>query len=100
MRADQKIEMVKESKPQFNPNTGNYDESSETVFEVWASVSDTSEEQMQFLYGNLKRGSYIIRVHDRIGYEFDFIRMNDRKYQVDNKRELRRFTTFYVSEKQ
>lgn len=100
MRADQKIELVKESKPKFNPNTGNYDESSEKVFKVWASVSDTSEEQMQFLYGGLKRGSYIVRVHDRIAPNFDFVRMNDRKYQVDRKRELRRFTTLIVSEKQ
>lgn len=99
MRFDKRIELIEQLEPAFNPDTGDYDDAVEVSTPLWANVSDMSEERMSFLFGGLKAGAYVIRLQGKIKKEFDFVRMNNREYQVNNKRELRRFTTLQVSER-
>lgn len=99
MRFDKKIGLVKETTGGFNPETGDYDDGTKVVDDYWASVTDMNDERMNFLYGELRKGAYVIRLQGHILRKFDYVQMNGKKYQVDNQRVLRRLTTLQVSEK-
>lgn len=99
MRFDQKIKLVKEGTPIYNPQTGNYDSTEGTEQKLWVNVSDMTEERMSFLFGGLKQGAYTIRLQGQVLRKFDYVEMNGKKYNVNQQRVLRRFTTLQVSER-
>ena len=83
----------------YDAATGNY---TNTVAETmrYASVTDTGDETLQLVYGELKQGSKTIRLQRHYTLPFDRIRIGDSCYKADRVRTLRTMQTLVVSEVQ
>lgn len=84
----------------YNPDTGDYgpDKISET--KRYASVTSAGVETLNLIYGELKQGSFTVRLQSRYPYLFDRIRIDRKIYRVDFTRNLRSKQVFIVSEVQ
>lgn len=100
MRYDTKIELIRISPGEFNPDTGNYEGEQETTESLYASVMDTRAEMVQLVYGSLKQGSLTIQLQNHIRIPFDWIDVDGRRYKADFRRKLRTKETLVVSEVQ
>lgn len=83
-------------KREYDAETGNY---SNTIVETmrYASVTDTGDETLQLVYGELKQGSKTIRLQRHYNLPFDRIRIGDSCYKADRVRALRTMQTLVVS---
>ncbi len=70
----------------YNANTGDY--SPDTVAEVkkYADITSSGIEALKLIYGNLKQGSFIIRLQRPYKKPFDKIRIENKTYNVDFSR--------------
>lgn len=84
---------------EYDATTGNY---RNTITETMsrASVTDTGDETLQLVYGELKQGSKTIRLQRHYNLPFDRIRIGDSCYKADRVRTLRNMQTLVVSEVQ
>lgn len=84
---------------EYDASTGNY---RNTVTETMrkASVTDTGNETLMLVYGQLKQGSKTIRLQRHYSLPFDRIRIGDCCYRADRVRALRTLQTLVVSEVQ
>lgn len=100
MRFDTPIYFQTVQQGAYDPKTGNY--APETVTEVkgYASVTDSSAETLNLIYGQIKQGSRIIRLQTPYKEPFSRIRIGNTIYRVDRMRRLRTKQTFIVSEVQ
>ena len=85
---------------EYDPTTGNY--WPDIVVEEMrrASVTDSTTQTLQLVYGELKQGSKTIRLQMPYNNAFDRIRIGGKVYRVDLARNLRTKQTFVVSEVQ
>lgn len=84
------------SKPEYNPATGDYEQSPPVEHKRYASVTDSGIETMRLIYGDLKQGSKVVRLQrEHIG-EFDRIRIGDKCYRVDLNRNNKAFVVSEV----
>ena len=97
MRADKEIELVKEGEPKYNYETGNYESGIITKHTYYGLVTDTSNERMSLLYGGIRSNSKTVRLNVKIDSQYDYMLIDDEKYQIDNRKAYRRKTTFEVS---
>ena len=79
---------------------GNYGKDTVYEDERYASVMDTGAETMRLVYGSLRQGSLTIQLQNQYAKPFDRIRVGQKIYQVDSRRDLRTKQTFVVSEVQ
>ena len=100
MRFDTKICFVKETAGDYNAETGDYGEGSSHKIYKLANVTDASTETMQLVYGHIKQSALVIRIQGHMLDPFDYIKIGDKRYRVDMSRQLRRVSTFTVSEVQ
>ena len=98
MRFDTEVCFVKEYSGAYNTETGDYEEGVARKEYNLANVTDASETTMQLVYGKIKQGALVIRIQGERPEPFDYIKIGDRKYRADSTRELRRLSTFVVSE--
>lgn len=87
-------------KSEYIAATGNYGVSLLDADMRRASVTDSGEQTQMLVYGALKQGSLTIRLQRLYSKPFDRIRIGEKFYQVDRKRNLRTKQTFVVSEVQ
>ena len=101
MRFDTPIyfQTVKE-KGEYDPETGNYAEDTVTEDEVFASVTNSTTETLNLVYGSIKQGSKTVRLQNHYSKPFDRIRIGEKLYRVDFSRELKLKHIFVVSEVQ
>lgn len=85
------------SKPEYNPATGDYEQSPPVEHKRYASVTDSGIEVMKLVYSDIKQGSKVIRLQRPYTGAFDRIRIGDKCYRVDMSR---RDKVFVVSEVQ
>jgi hypothetical protein len=85
---------------QYNASTGNYDKSDPTEEMRYASVTNTGDETLRLVYGELRQGALTIRLQMAYTKPFDCIRIGEKSYKVDKVRNLRTKQTFLVSEVQ
>src|SRR5699024_3320852 len=97
MRSDKKVYFVNEGE-EYNYDTGNYEPVELVKEEAWANVSDTGTERMRLIYGALKQGAITIRIREKYEKEFDYILVDDKKYNVDAFRTFRNDQAFNLSE--
>lgn len=85
---------------EYDASTGDYGE--DTIAEElrYASVTDTGDETLRLVYGELKQGSKTIRLQMQYTKAFDRVRIGEKVYSVDKVRNLRTKQTFVVSEVQ
>ena len=87
-------------KSEYITDTGNYGVSLLESDMRRASVTDSGAQTMMLVYGALKQGSLTIRLQRPYYKPFDRIRIGEKFYHVDMKRNLRMKQTFVVSEVQ
>ena len=98
MRYDTRIYFVKEGEEVYDYDTGDYITTEPIKHEAWANVSDTGTERMQLIYGALKQGAITVRIRGKYEKEFDYILVDDKKYNVDAFRTFRNDQAFNLSE--
>ena len=98
MRYSVPIYFVKETEPVYDYETGDYVDGEPIKHEAWANVSDTGTERMQLIYGALKQGAVTVRIRGKYEKEFDYILVDDKKYNVDAFRTFRNDQAFNLSE--
>lgn len=84
----------------YDASTGNYGVSILTEEMRRASVTDSGAQTLMLVYGELKQGSLTIRLQRPYDKPFNRIRIGEKFYKVDMKRNLRLKRTFVVSEVQ
>lgn len=85
------------SEPEYNPATGDYEQSTLAEQKRYASVTDSGVEVMKLVYSDIKQGSKVIRLQRPYIGAFNSIRIGDERYHVDMSR---RGKVFIVSEVQ
>jgi len=104
MRYDTAICFVKKGIPVYDPQTGDYSDGEPTEETIYASVTDTAQDTLLIVYGEIRQGSLTIRLQNHYGKTFDYIVIKDGRYagtySVDKRRKLRTKETFIVSEVQ
>lgn len=100
MRFDTPIYFQKITPGQYDASTGNYGEDIVAETQCYATVTYSTRETMNLIYGGIKQGSLTICLQNRYTEHFDRIRIGDRVYRVDSERILRVKNTFVVSEVQ
>ena len=98
MRYDQRIYFVKEGEDEFDYATGDTIVTGSIKDEAWANVSDTGTERMQLIYGALKQGAVTVRIQGKYEEAFDYIEVENKKYNVDAFRTFRNDQAFNLSE--
>ena len=87
-------------KSEYDQTTGNHNVSILSEEKRFASVTASSIETLNLVYGELKQGSLTVRLQNHYGAPFDRIRIGNKVYRVDSARPLRIKQTFVVSEVQ
>lgn len=85
---------------EYDPTTGNRSEKTITEVERYASVTDTGDDTLNLIYGQIKQGAKTIRLQNHYEQSFDRIRIGKKTYRVDKARRLRVKHIFIVSEVQ
>lgn len=85
---------------ELDTSTGNYGEDTITEEKRDASVTDTGDETLNILYGEIKQGVKTVRLQNHYDKPFDRIRIGKKAYRVDRTRRLRVKHIFIVSEVQ
>lgn len=87
-------------KSEFDTATGDYGISILTEEKAWASVTNSSTETLNLVYGEIKQGSLTVRLQNHYSKPFDRLRIGDKVYRVDRARPLLLKYTLVVSEVQ
>lgn len=82
----------------YNSKTGNYDDDTITEEVRDASVTDTGDETLNLIYGEIKQGVKTVRLQNHYDKPFDRIKIGEKVYRVDRARRLRTKHVFIVSE--
>lgn len=85
-------------KSEFDASTGNHSISVLSEEKRFASVTASSIETLNLVYGELKQGSLTVRLQNHYNAPFDRIRIGEKVYRVDSARPLRFKFTLVVSE--
>lgn len=85
MRYDKRILFLTRKQGSYNEDTGNYDEDTYEEKEVFGAVSNTSDNMMSLVYGQLRQGSVTLHLQNHYQEAFDLIQIDEKKYQVDNR---------------
>jgi hypothetical protein len=84
----------------YDASTGNYGEDIVTEEKRDASVTDTGDETLNILYGEIKQGVKTVQLQNHYDKPFDRIRISNQVYRVDRARRLRVKHVFVISEVQ
>ena len=98
MRYSTPIYFVKEGEDEYDYATGDYITTEPIKHEAWANVSDTGTERMRLIYGALKQGAITVRIQGKHDEVFDYVEVDDKKYNVGAFRTFRNDQSFNLSE--
>ena len=82
MRYDKAVTFIKLNQT-YNTTTGNYDETEEIIGTDYASVVSTDFQLSRIVYGGVKEGSITVTLQNGFAKPYDYIKVNGRKYRVD-----------------
>jgi hypothetical protein len=85
---------------EYDETTGNYNTTILSEEKRYASVTASSVETLNLVYGKVKQGSLTVRLQNHYSEHFNRIRIGDKIYRVDSARPLRNKYTLVVSEVQ
>jgi hypothetical protein len=100
MRFDTPIYFQRIKPGEYDTSTGDYREDITTSVLRYASVTDSSTQTMNLVYGEIKQGSLTLRLQNHYTAPFDNIKIGKKVYRVDSVRSLRARQVFIVSEVQ
>lgn len=91
MRYDKPIYFQRVKPGEYDPIKGDYGEDTVNEEKRFASVTDTSTEMLNLLYGSIKQRSKTIRIQRPYEAPFDTIRIDNDVYRVDLSRRDKSF---------
>ena len=97
MRYDTPV-FFQRTRTEYDEATGDYEISVLEEEKRFASVTASSTETLNLVYGELKQGSLTVRLQNHYSKPFDRIRIGEKVYRVDSARPLRIKYTLVVSE--
>lgn len=100
MRFDTPIFFQNITPGEYDQSSGNYGVGETTETMRYASVTSTGVTTLNNIYGELKQGSYTVRIQGHYDDTFNRIRIGSKLYRVDFSRKLRTKHVFVVSEVQ
>lgn len=100
MRFDTPVYFQRNQKAVYNPTTGNYDEQPPLEEMRYASVTDTGDDTLHLIFGEIKQGAKTVRLQNHYDKPFDQIKIGEKVYKVNRARRLRFKHIFIVSEVQ
>ena len=98
MRFETPVYFQRVESGQYDAATGDYGPDVISEDMLRASVTDSSAQTLQLVYGELKQGSLTVRIQNHYTKPFDRIRIGNKLFRVDMSRNLRSKQTFVVSE--
>jgi len=100
LRFDKPIFIQNITRGEYDAVTGNY--GADTIEEVqrFASVTHSGTDTLNLVYGEIRQGSLTIRLQNHYDGPVERVRVGDRIYRVDFRRQLRTKETLVVSEVQ
>lgn len=84
----------------YDASTGNHGEDTVTEEMRYASVTDTGNDTLNLIYGEIRQGVKTVRLQNHYDKPFDRLRIGNKVYRVDRARTLRTKYTLIVSEVQ
>jgi hypothetical protein len=84
----------------YNPADGNYSGDGLTEEMRYAAVTDTGDDTLHLVFGEIKQGVKTVRLQNHYDKPFDQIRIGEKVYKVKRERLLRHKHIFIVSEVQ
>ena len=100
MRFDTPVYFQRITPGEYYAATGNY--GADTIVEEkrFASITNTGEETLNLVYGELRQGVVTVRLQTHYSKPFDRLRIGDKVYRCDRARPLRHKFTLVCSEVQ
>lgn len=98
MRYDKKIIFVKREEGKYNPNSGEYEDDKDVETIKRANVTDLGIDRSVALFGSIEEGAKVIRLLRHYKDDWNFILIDDKKYEPTKKRDLRLREGFVVKE--
>ena len=87
-------------KTEYDASTGNHVETVVSEVKRFASVTTAGAETLNLIYGEVKQGSFVVRLQNHYTEPFDRIRIGNKLYRADTEKRLRCKQVFIVSEVQ
>ena len=100
MRFDTPVYFQKVTTGAYDPQTGNYGADEIVEAKRYASVTNTGEETLNLVYGEIRQGVVTVRLQTHYSEPFDRLRIGDKVYRCDRARPLRLKFTLVCSEVQ
>lgn len=100
MRFDIPVYFQKITPGAYDPKTGNYGADEITEVKRYASVTNTGEDTLNLVYGEIRQGVVTVRLQTHYSEPFDRLRIGDKVYRCDRARPLRLKFTLVCSEVQ
>ena len=100
MRFDKPIYFQHITSGAYDESSGNYFDDTVSEIKRYASITQSGIETLNLIYGKLQQDSLTVRIQQHYDKPFDYIRIGNKRYRVDFKRDLSRFSVFVISEVQ
>lgn len=98
MRYDTTVYFQRTGSRIYNPETGDYERGSPVETPRLASVMDTQTQTLDLVYGEIRQGSKTIHVQNRYNGPFERVRIGEKLYRIDFRREFGAKQSFVLSE--
>lgn len=82
----------------YNEETGDYEEAAPAEAARLASVMDTQTQTLNLVYGEIRQGSKTVHIQNRYDGPMERIRIGEKLYRIDYRRDFRTKQSFIVSE--
>lgn len=96
MRYDTPIYFQRMESGSYDPDTGDYGPDKIAETKKYANVTEASVDTLSLIYGELRQGSYVVRIQRQHDQPFDRIRIGRKTYQVDFSRNCKVFVASEV----
>lgn len=100
MRFDTPVYFQRITPGAYDAATGNYGADVIVEEKRFASITNTGEETLNLVYGELRQGVVTVRLQNHYSEPFDRLRIGDKVYRCDRARPLRLKYTLVCSEVQ
>lgn len=100
MRFDTPVYFQRITPGEYDAATGNYRADIIVEEKRFASITNTGEETLNLVYGELRQGVVTVRLQTHYSRPFDRLRIGDKVYRCDRARPLRLKFTLVCSEVQ
>lgn len=96
MRFIDRVSIVTESEGGYNPSTGQFDESVQTITKLPCNISQLGVERTVQLFGEMDKTILVVRLQRPYTQPYDYLLIDNKRYSVRRHVPHRRESVFYV----